>query len=161
MKEDWRSQADHDIDLQLEDLSLELEEALRDGAAAVAEESPEDVANADITHALGSEDPDEHVVREVRSVFPAGYEFPDPAGMSREQLRAKLCDTEDILADENIIIDLCPDVPERLRYEYIVNEVLDKRDIFDGGVPGFFLVFDGCHGSCRGCFQEPFCHQQE
>jgi len=90
------------------------------------------------------------------SVFPPGFSFPPVEAMSEEELGEKLNDIEAILGEHNIIIELSPELPDTILYEYLVKEVIPHEEIFEDPL-GFRLHINGCDGNCPECFQLDYC----
>ena len=157
--EDWRDDEDRRMDLELENRALEQELTLRGGISGHGDGggAPPEIYNEFLRHVIEFED---RVAageeREVRSVFPPVYSFPDVDTMTPEQLERKLDEIESILEQNGIVVELRPGVPLRLVYQYILRNVLPVRDWF-GGSPDSRLVFDGCDGNCPYCFQRAYC----
>jgi hypothetical protein len=94
--------------------------------------------------------------REIRSLFPDGFIFPEAEGMTRRELRAKLNQILLILEDHGIGLDLIGKVPDEVVYNHIIHEALNDEIPLE--LPeGFRYHIDGCDGYCPECFQRPYC----
>jgi len=94
--------------------------------------------------------------RELSSIFPVGFDFPDVNTMSQGELSQIIEDIEEILAEHNIYMEFTEELPLELIYEYFVNHELHSEIAleFPDGVK---YHINGCDGYCRSCFQREYC----
>jgi len=93
----------------------------------------------------------------IRSIFPEGFEFPDPDTVQDDQIHTKLETIYNIMEEHCIFFDLCPGIPSRLIYEYFIREVLNKVEVAIDTDLIFDEVITGCEGLCDNCFQKVYC----
>ncbi|MEW6356998.1 MAG: hypothetical protein AB1696_11770 [Planctomycetota bacterium] len=90
----------------------------------------------------------------VRDLFDFDLDPPHPDDLDDDALLLELDKLIGLLAAKRIHIALNKDVPPRLVYQYILNEVLDAEvELIHEGRH----VFDGCGGGCEECFQLKYC----
>ena len=93
---------------------------------------------------------------EIRTLFPIDFQFPEAELLGDTDLEKKLDTILEVFIRHNICLGLAKECPDRLVYQYIVNEVL--RDQTPITYPeGMRHVFDGCDGCCEDCFQQAYC----
>lgn len=157
MTEDWRSEDDKRLDLQIENAALEQEVALRGGVLGPSGNAPPEIHNQFLRNVIEFEEMDKGPKRPLRSLFPEDYEFPASATLTDEQLDAKVNDIKDILEQFGIFVELRKGVPDRVAYDYIVQKVIPVEEVSDDPSPRLNLIFDGCTGGCDACFQRQWC----
>lgn len=93
---------------------------------------------------------------EIRTLFPIDFQFPESELLNDPDLDKKLDRIIDVLRSHDIYLGLVSECPDRLAYQYIIEEVLNHTTPV-AYPEGMHHVFDGCDGSCEDCFQQPYC----
>ncbi|MBC8379463.1 MAG: hypothetical protein H8E62_09830 [Planctomycetes bacterium] len=155
------NEPEENFDLELENQALELDLQIKGGITFHGEETPPELYNQFLHNVTEFEslaaEPTENN-RIVRTIFPADYAFPPADQMTDQEITEKLNGIKKFFAAENIELGLVKDLPERLIYTYIVEEVLPETPSFPFGADcRFTYVIDGCSGYCPGCFQREYC----
>jgi hypothetical protein len=115
-----------------------------------------EMENEFLRHIMDFEEADRLPKRTIRSLFPDDFEFPQPDGMKRKELSAKLNQILLILEDHGICLDLIGKIPDAVVYNHIVQDALNDEIPLE--IPdGFRYHIDGCDGYCPECFQRPYC----
>ena len=92
----------------------------------------------------------------IRTLFPIDFKFPHPYHLTDEEIIQKIEVIKNLMAKNNIYIDLDSRCPERLVYKYIFDNVLYYR-IPMSRPSDMKYHFDGCDGHCSRCFQRSCC----
>jgi hypothetical protein len=154
---DWGSKEDRELDLQLENQSLESDIILQGGCAVESENDDPGLKNAFLKHVLAYEEADKEPRHPILSLFPKGYKFPAVSTMSPEELDDKLDEIASILSTHNIEFGFANDLPVEVLYQYLVEEYLPNEMVGGAEEAGFTRVIDGCDGACEVCFQKEYC----
>lgn len=107
------------------------------------------------------EDLDKQPKAEVKSLFEEGFEFPPSSNLSNSQITDLLQKIYGVLEENGICFDLCPNLPERMVYEYFISHVLKMRLVLLEAPILFNEMITGCSGQCEDCFQKEYCHLTE
>jgi len=109
-----------------------------------------------LKHIMKCHDMEEGPRIEIRTLFPVDFEFPEPELMNDQDLENKIDSIIDILKRHDIYLGLVSECPDRLVYQYLLDEVLCETTPVTYP-EGMHHVFDGCDGCCEDCFQQPYC----
>lgn len=153
---EWDDEEDSDASLELDNELLRQKLGLTNETAFFSEDADPYLQNQFLRHIEAFEETDQGPHRVLRTILPEDFTFPPVASMDRAQLKAKLRKIEEILGGHGISLDLAPQLPEAVAYEYIVNEILQESIPLEFP-EGFTWHLDGCDGYCPGCFQRAFC----
>jgi hypothetical protein len=156
-EENWQSEELKDLDLKLENQSLEMEIKLKGGIHSTQDDIDPKLHNVFLKNVLAFEQASEEPELSMRSLFPKDYEFPPPLSMSPERLSAKLKEMEQILFRHNVQFGFSKNLPGQVLYKYLVEEVIPNETVTAATQAGFTWVLDGCGGDCESCFQKPYC----
>jgi hypothetical protein len=156
-EENWADDKQKEIDLRLENQSLETELQLK---GAVGWKSPDldpRIENEFLRNVMAFEEAAGGPAVPMRSLFPEDYEFPPAESLSSEQLSAKLDEIADILSRNHIEFGFVGDLPDMVLYKHLVEDVIPNDSIETStGTMGVW-VLDGCTGCCEECFQHDYC----
>jgi hypothetical protein len=95
----------------------------------------------------------------LRSLFPADYPFQREDMMTDSEIAVKLNEIKQVFSTNSIELGLVQDLPKRLLYTYIVEDVLQEIPCIPYGPDNrYTYVVDRCDGYCPGCFQRNFCN---
>ena len=75
--------------------------------------------------------------------------------LSDEELAAELERIEDLLAERNVAVGLNREVPDRIVYKYLKQEL--ETSTFEFLPKNTHCYLDACNGYCPGCIQRPWC----
>ena len=112
--------------------------------------------NKFLKNMLAFEDMGNGVQIKILTLFPINFNFIPEKELSDEALSDKFDEILDVLARHNIYLSLVSDCPERVAYQFVLDEVLQMET----GVmraADMQEIIDGCGGWCPGCFQLPYC----
>lgn len=155
--DNWGSKEREDIDLSLENSSLEDEIKLKGGSFEKMDEIDPLIENDFLKNVLAYEEAAEGSQIPVQSIFPKDYKFPSAESMSEEELSEKLDDISRIFSDHGIEFGFNNDLPSKALYKHLVEDYI-QNDMIDGSVSaGFGWILDGCSGVCEDCFQKEYC----
>lgn len=153
----WGSKEGEEIDLSLENSSLEAELKLKGGSFEKMDDIDSSIENAFLKNVLAYEEAAEGPQIPMHSIFPKDYKFPPAESMSEEELSEKLDDISRVLSDHGIEFGFNNDLPCKVLYKYLVEDCI-ANDMIDGSVSaGSTWVLDGCSGGCEDCFQKDYC----
>lgn len=155
--EEWRDKERQQIDLVLENQSLETEINLQGGQSFKNGPIDPELENAFLKNVLAFEEAEKEPGVPFPSLFPDGYQFPPVETLSREQLQTKLAEITDILSMHNVEISLSDRLPDALIYQYLTEEVFPNELLSATAQAGFTFHIDGCGGDCGTCFQKNYC----
>jgi hypothetical protein len=154
----WRSKEREEIDLSLENSSLETEIKLKGGIfSSKTDDIDPLLENAFLKNVLAYEEAAEDPQIPMVSVFPENYKFPPAESISEAELFEKLEDISRVLSDHGIELGFSNDLPDKVLYKYLVEECIPKEMIDSSVTAGFTWVLDGCSGGCEECFQREYC----
>lgn len=127
-------------------------------SSVFAEDMDPENLNAFLRHIQFMEDIGPH--RTIHSLFPPEFTFPPIDSMGEAELQEKLETIENILAENGILIELSPALPDPLVYKYIMEEMMGES--VPANIPeGAAVHFTGCGGGCPDCFQREFCETKK
>lgn len=110
---------------------------------------------------LENEAPTEETAEEDRPlihIFPKDFTFPPVHEMDATQLDEKLNAIEDIFEENYIELALVDDLPDKLIYQFLIEEVLPEPIDFPFGPDDSSICcINGCGGDCPTCFQKDYC----
>jgi len=134
---------------EIQDLIRQIQEDAK--AFFMRNDLPPELAMRFLQEVLG----DEALPRaQVRDLFDFDLDPPKPDDLDDDALRLERDKLIALLATKRIHVALRRDVPARLVYQYILDEVLDAEvELIHEGRH----VFDGCGGGCETCFQLKYC----
>ena len=93
------------------------------------------------------------VSQELRHILPASYApFRAPADISDDEIEAEARRLVSAIEEAGIGVCLREELPPRILYTYLYEQLSDHFYIDDGG-----WNIDGCSGYCPGCVQRPWC----
>lgn len=161
MQEDWRSEEQKEIDLQIENQGLEEQITLKGGLMGTEEDIDPHVHNQFLKNIIAFEEADELPHMPMRSLFPSDYEFPPGSSMSDEEVSRKLEEIEELLDRHNVAFGFANKIPDRVLYRYLVEECIPNETVTQATHAGFTWTLDGCDGSCEDCFQKDYCPTPE
>jgi hypothetical protein len=95
------------------------------------------------------------VRKKVSEQMTEGTTFRKPGEIGDDEIEAELDRLEQALADAGFGIDLNPEIPPRLVYGYLYEELDETLELDMPGNGGWCL--GGCGGYCPGCIQRPWC----
>lgn len=156
-QDDWRTEDQKDMDLRLENQSLETELNLQGGGTFKNREVDPKIENAFLKNVIAYEEADKEPPVPVRSLFPEGYEFPPVSSMSRRNLSKKIKEIAEILSAHNVEFGFANKLPDEVLYKYIAEDFIPHEMIGASIQAGFTFVIDGCDGCCEECFQKSHC----
>jgi hypothetical protein len=155
--DNWGSKEREDIDLSLENSSLEAEIKLKGGSFSKMDDIDPSIENAFLKNILAYEEAAAGPQIPMHSVFPRDYKFPSAESMSEEEISEKLDDISRILSDHGVEFGFHNDLPSKVLYKHLVEDCI-PNDMIDGSASaGFAWVLDGCTGGCEDCFQKEYC----
>ncbi|MBD3320832.1 MAG: hypothetical protein GF350_07040 [Chitinivibrionales bacterium] len=155
--EDWRSDDDRKIDLELENKALELDLKLQGATFRVESDIDPELENSFLNYVKDFEELDKLPKVKLTSLFPPGFTFPPADELTREELENKLDDILDILEEHNIYLELANDVPDDVVYTYLAHDYILREDTFPDNNIGINHIISGCTGWCPDCFQREYC----
>jgi hypothetical protein len=82
-------------------------------------------------------------------------ELPTTEDLSDEQIAQAVDEITDRLETRNVLVMLHSDVPPRLVFGFLRQELEESR--FEVIAPNATTWIDGCSGGCPWCFQRPWC----
>jgi hypothetical protein len=85
--------------------------------------------------------------------LPKTFTPKEPAKLTDQQIAEELDTLIELLSDIHICVDNVKDIPPRLMYTYIIEQMDEEYSILSGGQ----WHLDGCTGYCPDCFQRPWC----
>jgi hypothetical protein len=97
----------------------------------------------------------------IRSLFPKDYQFPPAESMLEAELTKKLDEISDTLFAHNIDLSFCDNLPDKLMYNHLINEIIPKEMISEKTIKNTFTTLTGCNGACDTCFQKEYCDIEE
>ena len=112
--------------------------------------------NQFLRNMLAYEEMENGVQIKILTLFPIDFNFIPENELSDEALSDKFDEILDVLARHNIYLSLVSDCPERIAYQYVLDEVL-KMETPVTYPEDMQHVIDGCGGWCPDCFQLPYC----
>ena len=158
MQEDnWQSQEQRELDLILENKSLETDISLQGGNIVKGEDIDPKLENAFLKNVLAFEEADKEPPIPMRALFPDDYEFPAASSMSGEELSRKIQEIAGILSMHNVEFGFANDLPDEVLYTYLVKECIPNDSVSATISEGFTWYLDGCDGGCDECFQNKYC----
>jgi hypothetical protein len=155
--DNWADDPQGEIDLRLENQSLETELKLQGATQRRFGEVPFEVHNQFLKNVLAFEEAAKKPPTPVRSLFPDNYPFPPAESMSPQELRQKLEDMERTLGKHNVGFGFAKELPDALLYKHLVEEVIPNDTVTTAAAEGFAWYLDGCTGRCEDCFQNRYC----
>jgi hypothetical protein len=159
--EKWYNEEQENIDLELENRSLETEIKLKGGIFGKMENLDPKIENAFLKSILAFEAGDKDLQIPIRAIFPDDYKFPPVGSMSKKALSEKLDDIARIFEEHHIGLDFSEKVPDKVLYKYLVESCIAK-EMVDASIPEGSMVFlNGCTGFCEECFQKKYCPDYE
>jgi hypothetical protein len=161
MQEDWRSEEQKEIDLQIENQGLEEQITLKGGLMGTEEDIDPELHNQFLKNIIAFEEADELPQMPMRSLFPSDYEFPPGSSMSDEAVSRKLEEIEELLDRHNVAFGFANKLPDRVLYRYLVEECIPHETVTQATQAGFTWTLDGCDGCCEECFQKDYCPTAE
>lgn len=81
------------------------------------------------------------------------YTPQNPEQLTDEEIALELKKLLDLFADVSFQVDVQSELPSRLLYAYLLEELEADFDVLVDGM----WHLDGCDGYCPGCFQRPWC----
>jgi|WetSurMetagenome_2_1015567.scaffolds.fasta_scaffold00022_21 hypothetical protein len=157
MEEDWRSKEREDIDLRLENLSLEADMRLKGGMSFKNADVEPETENAFLKKIAAYEEADDGPPVPVRSLFPEDFEFPPASSLPPEKLAEKIQEIARVLSANNIEFGFANDLPDEVLYRYLAEDFAPNELISAAAGAGFTWCIDGCDGGCDDCFQKAYC----
>lgn len=155
--DNWADDQQKEIDLRLENQSLETELELQGMSNWKSDEVPPEVHNQFLKNVIAFEEANKKPRTPMRSLFPDDYRFPPVESMSAEQLHDKLKDIERLLKKHNVGFGFAEELPDALLYKHLVEEVIPNDTVMAKVSEGFMWYLDGCTGGCEDCFQNQYC----
>ncbi|MCF7957646.1 MAG: hypothetical protein K9M57_04275 [Phycisphaerae bacterium] len=124
-------------------------------------ESGNERLEAEIDSNLENESPAEETAEEGRPLshlFPDDFTFPPVDEMDAGQLDEKLTAIEDIFEANYIELALVDGLPDRLIYQFLIEDALQEpMDFSFGPDDSSICCINGCGGDCPTCFQKDYC----
>ncbi|MBD3345461.1 MAG: hypothetical protein GF401_10405 [Chitinivibrionales bacterium] len=157
LKEDWRSEDDKKIDLELENKALELDLKLQGAEFHKENDIDPELENNFLNYVKNYEELDKLPKVKMTSLFPPDFSFPKIEEMSKEELENKLDTILDIFEQHNIYLELANDVPDEVIYKFLVEDYIPREDTLPDNDFGINHIIDGCTGWCPDCFQRDYC----
>jgi hypothetical protein len=155
--DEWKSDDDRDLDLHMENQSLELELELKGGIMDKRDDIDPQIHNAFLRSVLAFEEMDAEPKISIKSIFPDTFEFPPVNSLGKKELSKKLDEIIEILERHSIVLGFTADLPDKVIYEYLVNDFIPQEKTFNENCTGLTQVVDGCDGYCPDCFQNSYC----
>jgi len=91
----------------------------------------------------------------LRERLPKSILEVDADELSDDEIESRLSFFIEILSYHDIEVDFYGLIPDRLTFEYLLQEIDEEYDLMAGGT----YHLDGCSGFCPDCFQRPWCDQ--
>lgn len=135
-----------------ENLLLKAKLILKGGFFHEEREVPPEIENAFLKNVLEFEETEPISMYQYLHIEP--NTFPPEKELSDKELEEQYTRIEQLLNEHNIVIELQPDLPLRLAYKYLIEDVLTRKYTF---IKGMTLHLDGCDGYCPDCFQLDYC----
>lgn len=156
-EENWQSREQRELDLRLENQSLETDITLQGGHLVKGGDIEPEIENAFLKNVLAFEEADKEPPIPMRALFPQEYEFPAASSMSREELSRKIGEIARILSMHNVEFGFANDLPDEVLYKYLVEECIPHDSVSATVSEGFTWYLDGCDCGCDECFQNQYC----
>ena len=156
-KEDWTSDRQKEIDLEIENTTLKTEIELKGGTFGKSDSIDPILENEFLKNVRAFEEAGNESEIPVRSLFPSDYRFPSADNLSAKEIEDKLQYITMIFGQNNIQLDYSEDLPDRILYKHITEQVIPHETICYQTIPGFICHLDGCGGDCESCFQREYC----
>lgn len=160
-KDDWKSEEEKQLDLELENRTLELNLKLKGGEDFAEEDIDPKLHNAFLKSVETYEELDEEPKRPMKSLFPESCVFHPADRLSKKELKNKLDFIFEILAQNNIQVALPGKLPDEQLYTYLTTDIIPNELTFPPHNTGFCYVIDGCDGYCPECFQKDYCEVKD
>lgn len=146
------------LDLFLENKSFQNELFLKTGVEIQPSEDGDPfMHNQFLKSVLTYEEADKEPEVLISSLFPDCSEFPDEKMLSDVQIVQKLDEIYKTLSAYNIEFGFSEELPDRVLYKHLTEEVIPEDTIHASTQAGFTCVLDGCSGNCPDCFQKDYC----
>jgi hypothetical protein len=155
--DDWTDKQQEEIDLRLENQSLETEITLNGGTHWKSDEVTPQIENAFLKNVLAFEEASEEPEVPIRSFFPEEHVFPPAESMSPQELSAKLDEIAEILSTHDVEFGFANPLPDMLLYKHLTEDVIPNDTISPAIGAGGKWFLDGCTGACDDCFQKQYC----
>lgn len=98
----------------------------------------------------------EPVRKKLTELLPKNIHFKSPDEISEDEIENETERLAKTLHEAGYGISLNDDIPARLVYAFLYEELGETFELDEPDVSGGW-VFDGCSGYCPGCFQRPWC----
>jgi len=98
-------------------------------------------------------DVEDIVTRSTRQLLGEDFVLWPEEVLTDEEVVRELHKVIDKLAEHRVEFGIREEVPERLAYRYLLEEMAEGVGI----MPMMMNVIDGCSGACEECFQLPYC----
>lgn len=112
--------------------------------------------NQFLKNMLAFEEMENGVQIKMLTLFPIDFNFIPEKELSDDELSDKIDEILNVFARHNIYLSLVSDCPERIAYQYVLDEVLQMETAVTRPADMQEMV-DGCGGWCPECFQLPYC----
>jgi hypothetical protein len=146
------------LDLSLENKTLDDELFLKTGSKVHSfEEVDPEIHNQFLKNVLAFEEAHDEPEVPMKSFFTNDFEFPDEKTLTDEQVAQKIDDIYEILSANNIEFGFANEIPDRVLYKHLAEEVIPEDTISAPLTQTGFWVLDGCTGNCPDCFQKEYC----
>jgi hypothetical protein len=152
--ENWKSQEREELDLELENQSLELDQRLKGGVFFGNEDVDPRMHNQFLRNIQRYE---ECKSQSVKDLFSADMPFKQAEDFSKKQLKEALRNIMETLSFHGIIVCIQSKLPDEVLYTYLTKEFIPNESIVMPHESGMRYVIDGCDGYCPECFQKDYC----
>ncbi len=135
--------------LKAENFAMKAEIIANDGIMNTESDLPPEIENQFLKNIIEYERAEETVIRDLIPEFPPENELTD------EEVEKEFERLISELAKNHIIYGLPEELPKRVAYKYLTEEILDDTV----KIPGFGgnWHIDGCSGWCPNCFVVDYC----
>ncbi len=144
--------------IEQENLFIQSQIILKGGIIGGSNNLPPEIENQFLKNIMAFEDAEQKPIFEILGIKRS--DFLSSSKLTDIEIDQKLNQIIEILAKNEIELNLVADVPNRIVYNYLIEDYLfDVDNMHPVGIGGW--VIDGCSGDCPSCFQIDYCSSKD